>query len=170
MARTRLQAEATQVIELLGGKQAFVDAVDHAYLSQWRWSFEARRKTGYAYRKAHGRRGRIYMHRSVAERRRDLIADCDVDHVDGDGLNNRRCNLRPATRSQNNANGCRPKNNTSGYKGVYPHSLVDKWVAQIGVAGKRVYLGLYTDPRDAARAYNQAAVQHFGDFARLNSV
>jgi hypothetical protein len=139
---------------------------------QWKWQFHARKSTGYAKRIGFvsGKRLRIFMHRLVAERSGLNARDRDVDHVDGSGVNNQRNNLRIATRGQNNVNSKRPKNNTSGFKGVYPHAQVDKWCAQIGVAGRRLYLGYFDDPREAARAYNEAALKHYGEFACLNPV
>jgi len=110
------------------------------------------------------------MHRLIVERRGLNVQGVDVDHVDGNGLNNQFCNLRVATRSQNNVNSNKPDTNTSGYKGVYPHSTVNKWVAQIGVDGHRQYFGYFDDPQAAARAYNEAALKHYGEFACLNSL
>jgi hypothetical protein len=93
-----------------------------------------------------------------------------VDHENQDGLDNRRANLRIATRSQNNANQRRRKDNTSGYKGVVWHKRERRWQAQIQVEGKCLYLGGFDDPKDAAQAYNVAAFTHFGEFARLNEI
>ena len=161
-----------KAIPLAGGKEALVDDCDYEYLMQWKWHFQRRRQTGYAARNKYTekRRQHIFMHRLVAERCGLDVGKHDVDHIDGNGLNNTRGNLRGATRSQNNVNSKRPKTNSSGFKGVYPHSQVDKWCAQIGVAGRRVYLGYFDDPRDAARAYNEAALRHYGEFACLNPV
>jgi hypothetical protein len=89
-----------------------------------------------------------------------------TDHRDGDGLNNRRSNLRPATKAENGRNRRLHSNNTSGYRGVSRSR--QRWFAQIKVDGRKVSLGMYADPVDAARAYDQAAREHFGEFARLN--
>jgi len=161
-----------KTIPLTQGREAIVDDCDYEYLMQWKWQFHARKSTGYAKRIGFvsGKRQRIFMHRLVAERSGLNARDKDVDHVDGSGVNNQRNNLRIATRGQNNVNSKRPKHNTSGFKGVYPHAQVDKWCAQIGVAGRRLYLGYFDDPREAARAYNEAALKHYGEFACLNPV
>lgn len=92
-----------------------------------------------------------------------------VDHVNGDGLDNRRKNLRPATRSQNGANRRRPSNNTTGYKGVILRSS-GRWQAQIVVGGGKLSLGQFDTREDAARAYNVAALAAWGEFAQLNVI
>jgi hypothetical protein len=91
-----------------------------------------------------------------------------VDHEDGDGLNNCRSNLRDGTGLKNHANTWRRVDNISGFKGV--HLLRGRWQAQIRVNGKPIYLGLYGTPEEAAEAYDQAAVQHFGEYARTNAM
>lgn len=93
----------------------------------------------------------------------------DTDHANGYKIDNRRRNLRDSTRSQNNANaGCRGKKATP-FKGVFWHKRAARWMAAIGQNGKLVYLGLFDDDRTAAAAYNAAAVERFGPFAKLNT-
>lgn len=95
-----------------------------------------------------------------------------VDHKDGDGLNNRRSNLRFATKSQNQFNKRINKNNSSGYKGVRFASWAggeNKWRASIFTDGKHKSLGYFLTPEMAAAAYDEAAIEIFGKFARLNS-
>jgi len=89
-----------------------------------------------------------------------------TDHVNGDGLDNRRGNLRQATHAQNMGNQRLRSNNTSGYKGVSRSN--QKWQAHVFPAGRSVYLGRFATPEEAARAYDDAAAEHFGEFARLN--
>lgn len=91
-------------------------------------------------------------------------AEC-VDHVNGNGLDNRRCNLRPATRSQNKANSRRHANNASGFKGVTRRSH-GCWNARIRVDGKLISLGCFPSPELAHYAYIRAAAEFFGDFSR----
>lgn len=91
-----------------------------------------------------------------------------VDHIDGDPRNNRRSNLRPATPSQNAANARRRSTNRSGFKGVSWDKGVGKWFAKVTVNRKQIYLGIYHDVEDAARAYDDAARYHFGEFAAVN--
>jgi AP2 domain len=90
------------------------------------------------------------------------------DHVNRNGLDNRRENLRPATPSQQGANRDRYSNNTSGYKGVRQER--GKWRARICLRGKLDHLGYFEVKEDAARAYNKAALEYFGEFAVLNLV
>jgi hypothetical protein len=92
-----------------------------------------------------------------------------VDHKDGNGLNNRRGNLRSCTRKQNAANRRLATNNKSGYKGVHWSKTRHKWVAQIGVDKKCINLGAFIDPWEAAQAYNTAALIEWGEFALLNT-
>jgi hypothetical protein len=94
-----------------------------------------------------------------------------MDHADGDRANNRWNNLRQANKSQNGANSRRYASNTSGFKGVSRkrpsrHWRAPKWLAQISVNGKVIYLGYFDTPEDAHDAYIAAAKKYFGDFAR----
>lgn len=91
-----------------------------------------------------------------------------VDHVNRNGLDNRRINLRPATRSQNAANAGFLRNNTSGYRGVSWHRATKKWGVQLIARGRKFYLGEFADPIEAAHAYDAAANREFGEYATLN--
>lgn len=106
--------------------------------------------------------GRKYWNRM----HRYLTAWPLVDHINGNGLDNRRSNLRKATSAENGRNRRRASNNTSGFKGVY--LTRDVWRALIWVEGRRRHLGLFATPEEAARAYDAAALEHFGEFAWLN--
>lgn len=97
--------------------------------------------------------------------------DMHVDHINGDGLDNRRCNLRLVTRSQNLANQRRVRaNKSSRFKGVSWSRTHAKWVASICVDNKQTILGRFDDEVVAAVRYNAAAVQSFGEFAFLNEM
>lgn len=94
-----------------------------------------------------------------------------IDHINGDPLDNRIENLRECTRRQNNSNRkVNGKNNTSSYKGVKYSKPHNKWVAQVGGSENRRYLGLFDSALDAAIAYNSAAKELYGEFARLNII
>jgi hypothetical protein len=113
---------------------------------------QANLKTGGVWR-------RVLLHRFLAGN------DSLVDHRDGNGLNNTRDNLRPATRGQNQHNSG-PR--SGRYKGVTWHKGARKWLAQIMCDRKYRYLGLHAAEEDAARAYDRAARELHGEFARLN--
>lgn len=106
----------------------------------------------------------ILMHHVVLGIEREVR----IDHRNGNGLDNRKVNLRPCTHSQNLQNQRKRKDNTSGYKGVAWHPGARKWYAYIQVEKKRLHLGLFANPVEAAQAYDAAARLHFGEFARPN--
>lgn len=93
-----------------------------------------------------------------------------TDHINGNALDNRKCNLRECTNVQNSRNKGARRDNKSGYKGVYLDKKSQKWVAQIGFDGKCKKIGRYNNKIDAARAYNEAATKYHGEFARLNII
>jgi hypothetical protein len=94
----------------------------------------------------------------------------EIDHKDRNRSNNTFANLRLASHLQNTSNRSMNKNNLSGYKGVSIHKESGKWVAQIGIHGKRTHIGLFETKEDAAIAYNTLAIKHYGCFANLNVV
>ncbi len=98
-----------------------------------------------------------------------------IDHKDNNPLNNTKENLRPCNKSQNNMNMVKRIYNSkssSKFKGVYLHAKNKKWIAQINITGnaKPTYLGSFINELDAAKAYNNAAIIHFKEFAKLNKV
>lgn len=110
-----------------------------------------------------------YMHRAVMERvvGRKLSRSEKVDHIDGNGLNNARSNLRIVSHSQNLANRPGWRQAASRFKGV-TKSCGGRWAARIFPHGKNIWIGVYDTEEDAARAYDVAAVIHFGECAKLN--
>lgn len=100
-----------------------------------------------------------------------LLGFIGVDHINRNPLDNRRSNLRSANKSQNGANVGLRKDSTSGFKGVSFDKLKNKWKAYINIGEYgRQSLGYFTDKIDAAKAYNEAAIKYFGEFAGLNPV
>ncbi len=93
-----------------------------------------------------------------------------IDHRDGDRSNNKWDNLREADYNKNSHNQSMAKNNASGYKGVYLAKGYEKWVAQIRVNYKKIHLGYFGDKESAAKAYNEAALNYFKEFAKLNEI
>ena len=147
------------------GAVAIVDADDAQFLLQFTWSQNPR---GHFVRNDHGKV--LMMHRVIAERA-GLNLSAYIDHKDGDKLNNTRSNLRSATNQQNQFNTERQVNNTSGFKGVTWDKHNSRWLARIRFGkGKRQHLGSFVTAEEAARAYNNAAEELHGDYARLNKV
>jgi len=155
-------------ISLTQGKMALVDDEDYEYLNQWKWYAHCRKNSNIFYacrwdksRKEHPRKI-IRMHRFILQPTKNL----QVDHIDGNGLNNQRSNLRLCTGQQNSQNCRLARHNTSGYKGV----TFDRtgYRARITFNRKQILLGYFSTPEEAAQAYNKAAIKYFGRFAKLN--
>ena len=108
------------------------------------------------------------MHRFILEMGVDDKRQ--VDHKDRNGLNNQRNNIRPCTHGQNQCNSDIRVDNTSGHRGLTWIERYGWWQVYIGVGGKYKYLGVYKDKKDAALAYNKAALEYHGEFAALNDV
>lgn len=163
----------TVEIPLTRGFVTVVDAID-ADLAYLKWivtSADPRIKP-YAYRhkgSVNGKSKHERMHRVILERilNRPLGRGEMPDHIDGNGLNNRRTNLRLATQAQNNANSKLKSTNTSGYKGIVFLKDENRWRAHISVNGKRIVIGRYKTAEEAHEAYCKAAQEHFGEFARF---
>lgn len=94
------------------------------------------------------------------------IPNCDIDHINMIKTDNRLCNLREATRSQNKANCGKTKRNSSGFKGVSSNKNLNKWTARICINYKTHHLGSFNTPEDASEAYQTAARKYHGDFYR----
>jgi len=151
-------------IPLTKGFEATVDDGDYDYLMQvGHWHVATCDGKYYArhyYRDQFGVPRHVSMHTLLTGWPR-------VDHINGDGLDNRRANLRAATSSQNSANSRLATTNTSGYKGVTYFRRTGRWRAYLGGHRQR-HLGYFDTPEEAARAYDAAALARWGTFARLN--
>lgn len=145
-------------VPLSKGYEAVIDESDAGSIARHKWCF----CNGYAMRaeSSHGKRRYLYMHREILSAPPGL----EVDHINGDKLDNRRTNLRLCTPSQNKANRPGLPGATSRYKGVIYSKQHDAWRAEFG--GR--YIGLYDLERDAALAYSAAALERFGEFARID--
>ncbi len=118
-----------------------------------------------------GMNKRFLVHRLVAEAFFENPAGkLTVDHIDSDKKNNCLSNLRFATHSENSMNKRMPTNTSSRYKGVRLNKRNNKWIASIKANGKAAFLGCFTDEREAAESYNKAALERFGEFAKLNDL
>lgn len=157
-------------IPLSQGKFALVDDEDFEFLSQWKWGLD-RSGSGYASRNAYLGGGRKNPKRQTIRMHRLILGlPGDVDHIDGDGLNNQKSNLRPCGARQNAQNRRVYSNNSSGYKGVCFNTRDNKYQANIRVDGRLKFLGYFKDAAGAATAYNEAANKYFGEFARPNII
>lgn len=147
-------------VSLSGGKFAIVSDCDFPKVNRYKWSAD---RNGYAVRMVQdgSRRRKVLMHRFIL----DAPAGAEVDHANGDKLDNRRSNLRLATKSQNNAN---RGPYTGTYKGVSWHKRDRRWQSQIRINGSQRHLGTFADPVSAALAYDRAARAAWGEFAYLN--
>lgn len=152
-------------IQLTQGKAALVDDEDFEFLSQWSWCYNGKYAVKMT-RLSDGSRATIYMHRLIAPPPKGR----EVDHIDGDKLNNKRGNLRACTTAENQRNRPAPRHNTSGYKGVYWDVSKSKWRAQIKVGGKNAHIRYSANKEEAALIYNEAALKYHGEFAYQNEV
>jgi len=157
-----------KLIELTQGRVAIVDDEDFGWLSKWKWHYhrDKAKRNGYAERTACNRNHRqtILMHVAILKRRKLWKSGIQVDHINTCGCDNRKENLRLATRSGQTANiGCR-SNNSSGVTGVYWRKDRSKWCAYIRIDKKKKHLGNFNKMKDAVAARYQAEIKHFGEY------
>ena len=150
-------------IKLTQGKVAIVSDVDYNYINKFKWfTFSPRKNIYYAARTQGGKL--ILMHRIIA----NTPADLHTDHINKNGLDNRRSNLRACTFTQNMQNKNIYSNNTCGYKGVV--KVGKRWLAKITYNKKRISIGRFDSPEEAAKAYNNKAKELFGHYASVNKL
>jgi len=154
----------TYGIPLSGGQVAHIDKEDLDKIKNYGWyaHFDSVGKTFYAVTRTHGTR--IPMHRLILNADQSVV----VDHIDHNGLNNKKSNIRICTQSQNCMNKRTQSNNMSGYRGVSFHKRKNKYQATIMVNRKQIYLGSYDTALEASEAYQAAAKKMFGEFYCIN--
>lgn len=145
-----------KIVPLTQGKVALVDDEDYERVIQFHWYANKGRYTWYARNMSLG-----YLH--------NFILGANIDHRNGDGLNNQKFNLRFCSQSQNNQNARKRSNTSSQFKGVSFYQANYLWAAYINIGIKK-HLGYYNTEQEAAKAYNIAALQYFGKFAKLNKL
>lgn len=154
-------------IQLTLGKFALVDDEDYEILNKYKWHCHSSSPIyGYAVRSIYpkGIKKTILMHRIILNAKYGQ----NVDHENRNPLDNRRKNLRIATKSENSINSKIYKNNTSGFRGVGWHKGIKMWYASLCINQKDVHIGYYENKIDAAKAYDKKAKELFGKFAKLN--
>ena len=154
-------------IPLTQGKFALIDAEDFDRVSNLTWHLlDQKKPTQYAITNMviGGKMTTVRMHRFIMK----ALPGVEYDHRDGDGLNNRKFNLRKCTSSENSMNSRPRHGSTSKYKGVCRNNQKNKWRSTIKVNGKYIHLGNFKDELAAALAYDAAALKYFGEFARPN--
>ena len=143
-----------------------VDDEDYERLNKHNWHVSESGSVTYPRRALDSRGRTIRMHREILS----VPLGMEVDHKDGDGLNNQKSNLRICASSQNRANARSRSNTSSKHKGVTWVKANRKWKAQIGINGTKRHLGYFEDEEDAALAYNRTALSFYGEFARPNII
>lgn len=153
-------------VALPSGHVAIVDTADLSLVSRYRWMAAPLQWHTYVMANVYRgrRRTKLYLHRLLTDAPIGMV----VDHINRNGLDNRRANLRLCTQTMNNGNRKPPEGQNSQYKGVLWEPRHQRWVARIQADGAPTYLGEYRDEREAALAYDRAAERVFGEFAYLN--
>ena len=152
-------------LPLTQGFTCIIDADDFPEISKHHWCYDK----GYAMRTIYvggGKTKCLYLHVHILGKKSGL----EIDHINGNRLDNRKINLRHVTRRQNIHNKVSNRNSSSKHKGVYWHSKDKKWVSQIKIDGRKFHLGTYATESDAAWVYNVWAESLFGKYARLNAL
>ena len=144
-------------IALTKGRFAIVDAADFEWLNRYKWQAAYNGTKFYATTK-NRRGGNIWMHRMIMKAPKGMV----VDHINGNGLDNRRCNLRICTPQQNSCNRRKHADGKSRFIGVSPWH--HKWQVSVG----HQYVGLFEDEVEAAKARDRKAIEMYGEHARLN--
>lgn len=152
-------------IKLFSGEMVKIDEEDYEIIKNYKWRLNKTKKYKYAVAyKLKSKNKTVVMHRLIMKATKRQM----IDHINGDGLDNRKLNLRFCNKSLNAANSCLHRDNKSGYKGVHWSNRDKKWYSQITLNYKQRLIGLYDNKDDAACAYDKVAQELFGKFARIN--
>lgn len=152
-------------IPLTRGYEAIIDREDLLVVGQHNWCAKDGRNTVYAFRGEGGKGKQVFyrLHREVLG---DIPQGFVVDHIDGNGLNNTKANLRIVSNEQNTRNTTISKRNASGYKGVSFYKAYGRWSAKICVKGEQEFLGYFDTPEEAYAAYCEASDKFHGKYGR----
>ena len=151
-----------------GEKEIYIDSEDYALIKGYNWSISYVRGNWYAVANSGGKQ--IKMHRMILN---EVNPDVKVDHINGNGLDNRRVNLRRATIAENTRNTGPNNRNSAGYKGVYQYTKgknTGKFTASLKVDGKKVHGGYFYSAIEAAEKYNELAKEYHKEFGYINFI
>jgi len=146
-------------------RECLIDDSDVELIREYEWHLYSTKLYNKSYARATIDGKKVTMHRLLLD-----SPDFDIDHIDGDGLNNCRNNLRLCTNAQNQMNRKKKRNSISRYKGVYWDRINSKWIAEITYKGIKNVLGRYVSENEAGKKYNEKAKELFGDFAKENRI
>lgn len=154
-------------LQLYTGEITLIDDEDYEWLSTYKLFISNKRYNYVSLSiKTNGKWGRKDIHQLIMKTPKGMY----TDHIDGNGLNNQKKNLRIVTNSQNCMNRISQKKTSSIYKGVSWHKKNNKWLSNICINKKRISIGYFDNEKDAAKAYNEKAKELFGKYVKLNEV
>lgn len=153
---------------IIKNKICYVDDEDYELISKYNWYIKRSYNIFYAITNINKKK--VRMHRLIYSNYYTIDKNDIIDHIDKNGLNNQKNNLRKCNKSQNSINTVKRKTNTSGFKGVSFYKTFQKYRATIHKDGIKYSLGYFNSPIDAAKAYNEKCIELFGEFAELNII
>jgi hypothetical protein len=150
---------------IISNQCVLIDDEDHIYFKSHQWHIHKCKTNLYlrGYKKGNRKNGLIYYHRMITNAPKNM----DVDHINGNGLDNTKDNLRICNRSQNNANRKAVQSKSSNFKGVHFEKHSKKWRAEITKDGVRYTLGRFLNQNDALNAYMKKSKELFGEYCSL---